>query len=723
MRRRLCLVAILAWVGLGCPGETAGPVDGGNPDEEILPAFPDMTVGNDDAGGADDAGGPSEASLPGVAPHHVVIHPEVDAHVRSGSLAATTYGTAAALWVDQDVSATVSEAYVRFRVGAVGTVARALLHLYVSDGSTGTFDLVMITDAGFTESINWSTKPTVDGAALGTLTAPAAARWVELDVTAHVKAESTFSFAILPKSTDGIGIASREATSHRPKLVLELGADVPPNAIQPEVDTFVRSGSFADQTFGKLPYLDVDGEVEGTVKQAFIRFQIGAVPAIERAVLRLYLLDGSASSATVVSIPDHSFGDSVSWNTKPSVSGTSLAAISAVARGWVELDVTGAVAPSSALSLALLPASDDGIRIASSESSFHRPLLVLTTRKASCGDGRCDTGETCGGCAADCGGACPAGCLAGELFAARGDHHAHTSYSDGEGTPADAFKAARSKLDYLILTDHIAAVSTTEWSSCQAAAKGADTPGTFLAACAYETWIGPGLGHANVLFPSSLTAVPNSSTYAAWYAKLGACSGCLGQMNHPVSESFPWTSVAYSANAAGNMALCELNGSGTFADKLAKLSAALDAGWRLSPTWNSDTHKANWGSPAVRSGFWVTALDQVSLADAMRRRRGFASNDRDAALRVRSDGCWPGSSRAASSIELVEMLATDTSDGFDRIVLVGPGNKVLKVFPCYGQRVCGGTAAVQVTGATHPFAYAVQTDGGAVVAAPVWMTP
>jgi hypothetical protein len=424
----------------------------------------------------------------------------------------------------------------------------------------------------------------------------------------------------------------------------------------------------------------------------------------------------------VVSIPDHAFGDSVTWNTKPSVTGTSLAAIGATARGWVELDVTGVVAPGSDLSLAFIPASDDGVRIASSESSFHRPLLVLTTRKASCGDGRCDTGETCGSCAADCG-ACPAGCLAGELFAVRGDHHAHTSCSDGEGTPADAFKAARSKLDYLILTDHIAAVSGTEWSGCQAAAKAAETPGTFVAACAYETWIGPGLGHANVLFPSSLAAVPNSSTYSAWYAKLGACSGCLGQMNHPASDSFPWTSVAYHASAAKNLALCELNGSGTFADKLAKLGGALDAGWRLSPSWNSDTHKANWGSSAARSGFWVTALDRASLADAMRARRGFASNDRDATLRVRSGRCWPGSSLAASSIELVEVLATDASDGFDRIVLVGTGNKTLKVFPCSGQKVCGGTALVQVAEATHPFAYAVEKDGGLVIAAPVWMTP
>jgi hypothetical protein len=721
---------LLSLAGGGCSPGTASVTS--EEDSGIYAdAGPDIAVGVDDVGAPSDsqvAPADADAQTPQLPPsvelHPVVVFPEADAHVQSGSGAAKSFGTEASMWIDQDLDGTVTQGYMRFRVGKVGVVARAVLHLYVTKGSTNSVDVSTISDTTFAETVTWSTKPAVDGKLIASLQATTDATWVELDVTAHVRAESVLSIALVPRSTDGLGIATRESAAHRPKLVLDIGADVPPNAVVPEVDTCVRSGSFADQSFGKLRYLDVDGEATGTVKQAFLRFRVGAVAAIERAALRLYLLDGSGASASVVSIADSTFADSITWNTKPAVTGKTLASLSATTRGWVEIDVTGSVAPSSTLSLALLPASSDGIRIASSESDFYRPLLVLTTRKATCGDGRCDAGETCDTCKADCG-ACPTGCLSGELLAMRGDLHDHTGNSDGadKSTPADAFTAARSKLDFLIVTDHVAQVSSSEWSGCVAQAKAADAPGTFVAACAWETWIGPGLGHANVLFSSTLGSVPNASSYATWYTKLAACSGCVGQMNHPASASFPWASFAYSAKAAANLALYEYNGGGYFADKIAKYASALDSGWHLAPTWNSDTHKANWGAAAQRSGFWVTAFDRAALAEAMRDRRSFASSDTDAALRVRAGACWPGSSLPKSSIEHVEVLATDPTDGFDRVVLVGAGGKTLKIFPCDGQRVCSGTTPVQVAAATYVFAYAIQKDGGTLIAAPVWLTP
>lgn len=715
-------------------GITPGAPDSGVDEHESdgapinLDGGPDIAVGEPDAGDNPDgqAAPDGQAQLPaGVAPHRLVLHPEADAHVQGGSKGGTGLGTAASLWIDQDVSAgEPAQAYLRFRVPKLGSVARALLHLYVSDGSTGAIDVIGISDTGFGETITWNSKPAVDGATLGTVSAPAKESWVELDVTSRVAPDSVFAFALVPRSADGVGIASREAKTHRPKLIIEPGAELPPNAIAPEVDTYVQSGASAGKSFGAVSYMDVDGDDAGSVKQAFLRFAIGAAPPIQRAVLRLYLLDGSTASAQLVAITDHTFADTITWNTKPSTSGgTALAEIGASERGWIELDVTGAVKPGSKLSLALLPASANGIRIATTERAFYRPQLVLTTSKASCGDARCDAGETCKSCAADCG-QCPAGCLSGELLPMRGDHHDHTSISDGEGTPADAFKSAKThKLDYLIITDHVAKITAGEWSTCNAAAKAADAPGSFLAACGWENWIGPGLGHANVLFSSSLTAVPNAASYASWYSDLAACSGCIGQINHPASDRFPWVSFALNTKAASNLALYELNGGGTLAEKITKYAAALDAGWRLAPVWNSDTHSANWGAGAVRSGFWVPARDRASLIAAMRERRSFAASDRDAALWVHAGPYWPGSSVGSASIEPVMVLATDPNDGFDRIVLVGPGGKTLKIVPCAGELVCAGSMLLQVTKATYVFAYAIQKDGGTLVAAPVHFTP
>lgn len=719
MRRLLAVSLLLAGCGEGLLAsldETDGTV--------VLDSGPDVFVGGDEDAGTADALPPDGSSIPGVAPHPVVLHPAVAIHVRSGAQATTSYADAERLWIDQDVDGEVAQGYLRFDVSEVGEIARATLHLFINDGSKDSLDVNALVESTIDATMLWDTRPAEEGTLVKSLEATTKDRWVAIDVTSLVHPGTALTLALLPRSGDGVGVVAGKPT-HRPKLVLEIGAELPPNAIEAEADTFVRAGDTADQRYDDLPYVDVDGDAEGAEKQAFMRFRIGDVPAFERAALRLYLLDGSGNGATVVKIEDDAFGENLTWNTKPATDGAGVGAISATTRGWVELDVTAHVKPAATLSLALLPASGDGIRIASRERPYYRPHLLLIRGDATCGDGQCDTGETCESCAEDCGGACAKGCLMGELLPMAGDMHAHTSYSDGEGTPAQAFKHARDRIDFLILTDHHKSLTSTEWSNCRSAANDADTPGSFIAACGWEIRLGGTecIGHSNVLFATSLSALPYVSDYATYYTKLAACSGCLAQVNHPMSDRFLWKSYAFQAKAVEELALQEFNGGGTVAEKIAKYAAGLDAGWLLAPTWNSDTHSANWGERAVRSGFWVTERSRAALKEAMSGRRSFASSDADARIRLRSAGCWSGTTLPAESLAVVEVLATDPKEGFDRIVLVGKGNKALKTFPCGEQQVCGGTAQVQVAEATYAFAYAVQKDGGHLISSPVWLVP
>ncbi|MFZ5785346.1 MAG: DUF7594 domain-containing protein, partial [Acidobacteriota bacterium] len=211
----LVLLASISFVA--CEGGiTPGAPDSGVDEHESdgapinLDGGPDIAVGEPDAGDNPDgqAAPDGQAQLPaGVAPHRLVLHPEADAHVQGGSKGGTGLGTAASLWIDQDVSAgEPAQAYLRFRVPKLGSVARALLHLYVSDGSTGAIDVIGISDTGFGETITWNSKPAVDGATLGTVSAPAKESWVELDVTSRVAPDSVFAFALVPRSADGVGI-------------------------------------------------------------------------------------------------------------------------------------------------------------------------------------------------------------------------------------------------------------------------------------------------------------------------------------------------------------------------------------------------------------------------------------------------------------------------------------------------------------------------------------
>ena len=59
----------------------------------------------------------------------------------------------------------------------------------------------------------------------------------------------------------------------------------------------------------------------------------------------------------------------------------------------------------------------------------------------------------------------------GEMQLFLGDLHSHTAYSDGKGTPADAFATARANgLDFLGVTDHSKRLSAFEWTDTQARA-------------------------------------------------------------------------------------------------------------------------------------------------------------------------------------------------------------------------------------------------------------
>ncbi|MET0552068.1 MAG: hypothetical protein ABW221_03460, partial [Vicinamibacteria bacterium] len=58
-----------------------------------------------------------------------------------------------------------------------------------------------------------------------------------------------------------------------------------------------------------------------------------------------------------------------------------------------------------------------------------------------------------------------------ELVAWHGQLHAHTSYSDGLLTPADAYAAARAQgLDFFAVTDHLEQLDDAEWAATRAAA-------------------------------------------------------------------------------------------------------------------------------------------------------------------------------------------------------------------------------------------------------------
>lgn len=114
------------------------------------------------------------------------------------------------------------EAYLRFSVNAAGAIRKAVLRLYVTDGTKDGPKLYQAANTTWSEStITWNNKPGATGPLLGNVGKVNDKVWIEYDVTSVVMANGTYSFVLVGDSTESIEIRSREG-SNKPQLVLTV---------------------------------------------------------------------------------------------------------------------------------------------------------------------------------------------------------------------------------------------------------------------------------------------------------------------------------------------------------------------------------------------------------------------------------------------------------------------------------------------------------------------
>lgn len=222
-----------------------------------------------------------------------------------------------------------------------------------------------------------------------------------------------------------------------------------------------------------------------------------------------------------------------------------------------------------------------------------------------------------------------------------GDLHSHSSYSDGQGTPADAFATARANgLDFFALTDHAFMLTDEEWEDTGNQASAATVDGVFVGLRGFE--FTHAKGHINV-FDSGAFVHRNDPSYASlgsFYAWLAAQPAAIGQFNHPTKDDqrdMNFNDFAYNSIADQKIVLRELSTPSQF-------FLSLDAGWHLGTLLNSDTHQANWGN-SRRMGLVAPRLTRSAILEALRARRTFyvPPGNPDFALVMQANGYWMGS--------------------------------------------------------------------------------
>ena len=154
---------------------------------------------------------------PTATPTSLTFIANADSYVREGKN--SNYGTNIHLWVDGDTGNTY-ETYLMFSIsGITGTIKSATLRVY-SSSFTADGPTIYATSNNWTETgINWSTQPAITSSGLDIVSAISNHTWVEYNVTAQVTGDGTYSFVLVPTSTDAVSFSAREGNDP-PQLVI-----------------------------------------------------------------------------------------------------------------------------------------------------------------------------------------------------------------------------------------------------------------------------------------------------------------------------------------------------------------------------------------------------------------------------------------------------------------------------------------------------------------------
>jgi len=267
-------------------------------------------------------------------------------------------------------------------------------------------------------------------------------------------------------------------------------------------------------------------------------------------------------------------------------------------------------------------------------------------------------------------------CLAYNVY--YGNLHSHTAYSDGIGTPSQAYQYARdsAEVDILAITDHTHMLSASEYSALRSTAASYTQNGVFVAIAGQEhgslsTSTSGSFGHMNFFEASVL--IPQydnggkdyrynlTGTYNWLYTHTDPITGehLYGDFNHPYATGgcgadAQFHDFAYSVTGDSAMSLTEIRNGKRGDSYEPEYFEALDKGWHIGVDANQDNHDGMWGdAPNPNSGndIYLTgvladALTKADVLRAIRDRRTFAvevnpKSDRMALL-YQCEGHWMG---------------------------------------------------------------------------------
>ncbi len=286
--------------------------------------------------------------------------------------------------------------------------------------------------------------------------------------------------------------------------------------------------------------------------------------------------------------------------------------------------------------------------------------------------------------------------------------HSHTSYSDGAGTPEEAYEFAMSQnIDFLFVTDHsnwfegdvydpernqFTETEGSEWhmTRMQAEAFNEEHGDSFTALRGFEMTF-QDVGHINVYNTTNYVERNTMSLlfdFYSWLLDVYEEEGeqVLAAFCHPNWPSDSFNNLAYVPELDKIIQMIEVaNGAPPYSYTRAEghYIKALDQGWHVGAINAQDNHARNWGEPDNLTGLVVFDNTPEGIFDAMRARRVYATETRGLEMTFKANGYWMGSVVSDEILNFTVQLF-DPDVPIETVEIITSGGTVLRTLEVGG---------------------------------------
>ncbi len=318
-----------------------------------------------------------------------------------------------------------------------------------------------------------------------------------------------------------------------------------------------------------------------------------------------------------------------------------------------------------------------------------------------------------------------------------GHLHNHTDYSDGKGTPWDAFNYARHEagLDFMGVSDHVEALSKKEYNRTKQAASECTVNGEFVAFHGFE-WSSVRYGHVTVV--NSPDRIGSGAWLFASFLNLVndvKKRDCIAFFNHPGEEDrfgteFSHFKKGYSEKFVG----MELwNGTKDFkayyyTDGFYKndggkgfFDEAIERGWKIGAAGSEDNHSDNWGHRRdYRLAILSPKLTKADLYSALKQRRFFSTLDKNLSMSFKINGNEMGSFISDGNHDIRIELKDNDGEAFTKVELL----KNFVVVKTWNVNEKNPVLTYSDNGNVNDYYYVrcKQADGDEAISSPIYVT-